>query len=505
MSITFNTVNPASRASQVFIELQGVRRSVGGVNLPPKCLIPGQYDQTLIAGITDDVPVQIFSADQAASTFGFGSELHRQALWVFGILGGFSDGVWLVPIAEPAGAVVATGTIIFATDAGSGGTYFFSIGGDLITVNVSTGDTPTEVGDALVVAITANLNGLVTAVNASGTVTLTAKNKGINGNEIKLVSNPSGETQSALNPTTMTVALPATGGYLTSGEGSIDQNDMFFESDNSDKLGDRFYTVITGPANDATNIGYYDASWNLRKAPGVKRPFNSTFGYVKDVLADAFTIPATINSEGISPVWEPRSLSPEWELQAAVAGLIMWSNTFDPGRPFKTLSTGIPMDSSVGDLSYAKNDALFKAGMGYFKTDSAGNMIVGDLATSYRTNAVGSATEEWFDTVSVSRRQQKIFDIENLFKNSPYDRGEVSSDDSISTKPYVIKPKKVISDLSALVDSWDLAGWTKNAATVKASIAAEINATNNSRIDVEITDDETMALRIMAVAYKFLF
>lgn len=170
----------------------------------------------------------------------------------------------------------------------------------------------------------------------------------------------------------------------------------------------------------------------------------------------------------------------------------------------KTLSTGIPHDSSVGDLSYAKNDALFRAGMGYFKS-VAGELRIGDLATSYRTNDVGAATEEWFDTVSVSLRQQKIYDIENIFNNEPYIRGILTSDDAITAKSYVIKPKKVVSDLSALVDFWASEGWTKNPAEVKATIAAEINATNNSRIDAEMTDDEAKALRIVAALYKFLF
>lgn len=504
MSITFNTVDPASRASQIFIELQGVRRSVSGDVLPPLGLIPGQYDQSLIAGITDYVPVQVFTADEAGSTFGWGSELHRQSLWIFGLLGGFSDKVWLVPIPEPGGAVVATGTIIFATNAGSSGTYFFSIGGDLITVTVASAATPTIAGDALVTAITANLNSLVTAVNASGTVTLTAKTLGVNGNQIKLVLNPSGSAQEAQNPTTMTVSVPGTGGYLTSGAGATDVHDMFFNSSEEDILGDRFYTCIANPYNDSTNLGYYKDSWDARVNPGIKRPFDSFVGYVKEVYSAAFAIPDTINSEGISPVWDTRSYSPNWELQAAVMGVVMLSTTFDPGRPFKTLKTGIPINPATGDLSYAKNDALFREGMGYFKT-IAGDLVIGDLALSYRTNGVGAATAEWYDSVSMHRRQQKIFDIETLFQNEPYIRGIVADDTSITDKPYVIKPKKVIADMSALVDNWNEQGWTKNAADVKASIAAEINASNNSRIDTEVTDDEAQALRIIAVLYKFLF
>jgi hypothetical protein len=59
--------------------------------------------------------------------------------------------------------------------------------------------------------------------------------------------------------------------------------------------------------------------------------------------------------------------------------------------------------------------------------------------------------------------------------------------------------------MSALVDAWALEGWTKNPATVKASISAAINGTNDSRIDTAVTDDEAQALRIVAVLYQFLF
>lgn len=502
--INFATVDPNSRASQVFVELQGVRRSVSGDVLQPIGLIPGQYDQSLIAGITDYVPVQVFTADEVGQKAGFGSEAHRQALWIFGILGGFSSNMWWVPIPEPGSAVAANGTIIFATSATSSGTFYFSIGGDLITVAVASADDVTAIGDALVTAITANLNGSVTAVNAVGTVTLTAKTAGVNGNEIKLVLNPSGQIQEAQNPGGTTVSVPGSGGYLTSGAGATDVHDMFFDSNEAEILGDRFYTCIAGPYTDSTNIGYYKDSWDARIAPDVKRPFDSFFGYVKELYAAAFAIPATINGQGISPVWDPRSYSPHWELQAAVMGVVMWSTTFDPGRPFKTLKTGIPFNTATGDLSYAQNDALFREGMGYFK-NIAGDLVIGDLATSYRTNDVGADTEEWFDSVSIHRRQQKISDIESLFTAEPYTRGMLADDESITAKAYVIKPKQVIADMSALVDSWNAQGWTKNAAAVKASIAAEINESNNSRIDSEVTDDEAQALRIVAILYKFLF
>ena len=493
-------IDPNSRASQVSVDVQGVKRGVGSLFLPPTGLILGQYLQASV-GVVDYVPIQFTTADEAGAKFGFGSEIHRQALWVLGIMGGFSENMWFSPIPEPGGAVVADGDIVFAVSATSAGTYYLSVGGDVINFAVAKADTPTLIGDALVTAITANLNGLVTAANVAGTVTLTAKNKGVNGNDIQLVLNPSGRSQESQNPGGTTVAVDA---YLTSGSGATDIHDTFFNASEEDILGDRFYTMISCPYSDATNIGYVDDSWNARKDPTVKRFFGTIIGYVNKTFTEALAIPATINSEGIAPVYDSRSFSPAYELAASVMGIVLESTKLDPGRPFKTLDTGIPLDFAISDLSQKKYDALFKAGMSYFRT--VGNALVtGDIALSYRLNGVAAPDESWFDLVALTLRQTKVFQIENVFKSEPYLRGMLADNDNISIKPYVIKPKKVIADLSALVNSWDAEGWTKNAAAVKASITAIINTGNNSRIDSAVTDDEAKALRIVNVLYNFLF
>lgn len=504
MSIEFQQFDAASRASIVAIELRGVKRSVSGDNVPQIGLIVGQYLAAKASSVTDNVPVSVLSADDVADKAGFGSEAHRQALWIFGLLGGFYDNMYWVPVAAPGAGVAASGTITFTTNSSSSGTYYFSIGGDIVTVSVASGATPTEIGDALVTAIGAKPNLPVTAANVTGVVTLTAKNLGVNGNAIRIVQSPGGTVQASLAPSGTTVAISGTNGYMASGAGVTDVTDVFLTSGGADNLGDRWYTQISAPYNDTTNLGIYDDSWTLRAAPDIKRRFDASVGYVTETYATALTTPATINSEGISPVWEPRSYAPHWELQAAIMGIKMASAIADPGRPFKTLSTGIPVDTETGDLTYKEYDALFSAGMGYCKI-VAGESVVGDLAISYRTNAVGASTEEWFDSVSQTRRQQLVYDVEQLFINAPYDRAMVADDTAITTKSYVIKPKKVISDLSAIVDNWSLEGWVKNASDIKASIAAEINASYNSRIDAEMEIDEALALRIVGVVEKFFY
>lgn len=80
-----------------------------------------------------------------------------------------------------AGAVVFTGT---ATAAGTVTVYVGSKKYNKYELAIAVGDTATVIGGKLVTAITADARALVTAVNTTGSVALTAKNGGTVGNTI---------------------------------------------------------------------------------------------------------------------------------------------------------------------------------------------------------------------------------------------------------------------------------------------------------------------------------
>jgi phage tail sheath gpL-like len=94
-----------------------------------------------------------------------------------------------IGLVDAGAGVAAVGSIVFANNATAAGTikvYVDSLINGKYEVAVAVGDTPTEIGDALVALITANLDSPVTAANVTGTVTLTAVNLGTEGNTIGL-------------------------------------------------------------------------------------------------------------------------------------------------------------------------------------------------------------------------------------------------------------------------------------------------------------------------------
>ena len=505
MTIPFNDVSASQRASETFIELAGVRRSLAGLFIPPRGGLVGQYDASKTATV-DYVGIKVTSSDDVGLKFGFGSHIHRQALK-------FPPGVFLqgkgvdaFPLPEEGGGTAATEDITFTGTATSSGTLYFGIGGDLVQVAVASGDAFGVVAASLVTALTAKQNLAVAGVATDGVVAVTAKGKGTYGNQILLKVNPSGEVQENKNPAGITTTISIAGGYMASGETDPSVEDVFLTSGGLDALGTNWYTAFTMPLTDATNIAFYKTSGDLRSDPAMNRMFGAYGGYVVESYAAALALPAVTNSKWIGQIWENRNESPAFELSAQVVGIILDEQNQAPNRPYKTLELDGPVDDSVINRSDLANDALFKAGMSYCKIDASGALRLGDVALTYRTNDAGGATEEWFDAVSLHARQAKAYSIEQLFLADKYTRAVVVDNDAVTAVTYAIAPKDVVADLTKLVlDLWVPNVWTKNADAVIASISAEINAANNGRIDAEITDDEAKALRIIAMRYAYLF
>lgn len=94
-----------------------------------------------------------------------------------------------IALEDNGSGVAATGTFVISGTATESGTLTFYVGSAKFRkyiVPVALADTSTIIGDALAAAITADAKSMVTASNTTGTVTVTAINKGTFGNTIGL-------------------------------------------------------------------------------------------------------------------------------------------------------------------------------------------------------------------------------------------------------------------------------------------------------------------------------
>jgi phage tail sheath gpL-like len=140
--------------------------------------------------------------------------------------------MYICGISEEATGTAATQTLTFATSATGNGTWIFKIGGHQVRVNVRTGDDPTAQGDAFVAAYEAlpySKQSPLNAVNAVGTVTLTATVKGedINSLGLSVLQDPGVTTTATLGGAAMAGGLGVQAANLTTALAALAGEDGF--------------------------------------------------------------------------------------------------------------------------------------------------------------------------------------------------------------------------------------------------------------------------------------
>lgn len=486
-NITFNDVADTVEASGVFVEPQQVQRKITPSIQPQKILLIGQYDSS--KSPTDDVPVLLDNANDAKTKYGRGSMLALMAEAAFKTCGAIP--VYACPVADDGSGVDATGTITFATNASSSGTWPFYIGNKKVTVAVTTGDTPTEQGDALVAAVGADLDLPVTASNSSGAVTLTSKWPGASANGITIKKNL-GRTDEAGNPGGTTATIVA----MSSGANDPDISTAL------ENFGDVQFTQLVIPYTDDTTYAAVATKGTELYGPSVKKPFMAYNGHVgtKSALT---TLAGNRNSKFFSVFPVPGSASLNFVIGAQVAGAAARSAQQDPGRPGRGISlVGIGKPTEIWD--YNDRNDMVKLGISTYKLASDDTVQIEDLCTTYTTeNSIAVST--WRFVSTMTNIFNKIYQLDATFSLPPFDNCIVVDDASITAKPYAVRPKTALAYVIGLIDYWTEQAWTKDRdATVKGS-SAEIDSSNPTRINVLVADTIAAGGRIMAVSYQWDF
>jgi len=203
MPVSFSHIPQGWKVPLVYIE---VDPSQAGTPTFTKYALLTDYKIAAGKGVVD-TPIACASMQDAINICGQGSPLARM-FTAFFLLNKASPCV-LLPIAEPAAGVAATGDIVVTAGPTQPGTLDLYIGGQNVNVGVSAGDTTAQVAGKIQTAINAVLDLPVTAGAPIGsTTTLTAKWRGITGNDIRVELNVLGPLGGEMTPVGLTLTLP---------------------------------------------------------------------------------------------------------------------------------------------------------------------------------------------------------------------------------------------------------------------------------------------------------
>ncbi len=180
------TIFPDSLAAVNGASIQNEQYAVSAQAIAQKNIIVGTYDEDTFTSITPDVPIRVFSPEDAGGKTGFGYMLHRL---VKAAMKPGAVETWIIPQLEGGSDPdQATGEFDFSASTGvEAGTIYLYGAGDLIRITVEDAATPDEIGEAVEDAINDNDDIPFTAANTVGVVAITSKSGGTWGNFITLL------------------------------------------------------------------------------------------------------------------------------------------------------------------------------------------------------------------------------------------------------------------------------------------------------------------------------
>ena len=400
---------------------------------------------------------------------GVGSQL---ALMYQQYLGQDSFGeVWLAPQADDPAAIAATGTFTVTGTSTVAGTLSPYVAGVPVPVAVSAGSTATQAAASMAAAINANPNLPATAAAAAGVVTVTARNKGLVGNEIDLRLNFMGAAAGERTPAGLAVvAVTCAGGT---------QNPATAFAATLAMLNTKPFDFIVMPYTDSVSMNALLATLNdtVGRWSWQQEVFGCYFTAYRGTAGALTTFGLTRDEYQGNCLGFFDSPTPAWLWAADYAGASAVSLRADPALPLQelTLNVQAPPIASRFPLS-VRNTNLFD-GIGTFVVNHAGQVIIDRSITFYTTDASGAPDTTWLNTETPYSLVDLVRDM-RTYLQATYGRKKLVADGStISGGSNMVTSQTILAAVLARYKGYCDAGRAQNYAAFKAGAQA-VNAGN---------------------------
>jgi phage tail sheath gpL-like len=324
--------------------------------------------------------VDVFSDAEAAVYAGRGSIAHlmvRAAIKANPYLQ-----LSLLLLEDAGGAVAAAGTITFGGAATGSGTHSVSIGNEQVTIAVASGDSAATMATAMAAAINANADLPVTASAALGVVTVTAKNKGALGNNIKLNKSTTGSTG-----VTVTIVAMASGATDPSLSTPL--------------------ATIYGAGHNIINVANIDSTALVQlrnhldsvSGPLEQRGAIGVIGFTGSLSAGT-TLADALNDGRQSIGLLPGSISLPWEVGAAYAAVV--ASEEDPARPLNLLELkGIAAPALADRLSRTEQENALYNGLTPLEVGPGDKVQIVRSISTYTLDPQGIADISLLDLTTI--------------------------------------------------------------------------------------------------------
>ena len=382
-TIGFQHYPASNRVPGVYEEIDATRANSGTQNL--NTLIIGQQLST--GSFTAGQPVICMGVTDTNNKAGTGSLLGKM-VDRYRKLDNFGT-VYLLPLADDGAGVAATGTIAFTGAATAAGTLPVYIGEEIVNVGITAGMATSAIATAVQAALAASPYLPVTASVSTSTVTLTAKNKGLAGNDIQLNIAYGGAPAGQAVPAGVTFTITA----MASGATNPSLTTPLLN------LSDQPFDFIVLPYSDATSLNSMQSfldqntgrwSWN-------RMIWGQCFGAFRGTLGAATTLLLARNDPNMCIMPFNNSITPSWLWATDIAAQAAVSIRADPAVPIQYVPINAVAPPIGSRFVFSDRQTLLSSGGSTFLCNADGSVSIERLVTTYQTNPAGAPDTSWLD------------------------------------------------------------------------------------------------------------
>lgn len=488
---SFNLIPANTRTPGFFAEVDGSQAGQSAQTL--RTLAVGLM--TSAGSATADVAVRVRTASEAKALFGAGSAL---ALMCAAILANDPFGeLWGLPQAEDGAGVQASGTITVSGPATADGTISLYIGGQLVQVAVSSGDSANTIAAAIDAAVTAATDLPVTSGVAAAVVTLTAKHKALIGNEIDLRDSYLGAAGGEQLPAGVGLAYVAMAAGTTAPSLSASITAIASED----------FEFIAHCYTDATSLSALEADL-ADTAAGRWGPLRALYGHAvcakSDTVGGLTTLGNSRNSGHSTIIGTTGHPTTPWEIAAAATGQIAASVRVHPARPFQTLALiGVLAPAAADRQTQTDRQTLLTDGIATLFVNRAGKVRLERVITTYQLDGSGNPDTAMLDANTSFTNAYLLRDLSGRI-TSKYGRHILVNDGTrYNAGLAVVTPAVVRGEILSAYRAWEALALVENFDLFNQYLTVERPASDPNRLDVLLPPDLANQARVFAVLSQF--
>lgn len=488
MTVPFEQVPANLRVPFLYAEFSNANAVVGPQTQPYNILMIGPM---LNAGTkAENTKHLITSKSQAKTFFGAGSLLAEMAGKYLGA--NRINELYCVGVKDDAAGVAAAGAIKLTGAPTAAGSLAVYVGERPYKVAVASGASLASIATAIAAVFGADADALFTAaVDGVDTakVNLTAKNKGLHGNDIDIRVNYYSDEE-----------LPAGLGItITAFTGGITNPSV---ANALAAMGDPQYILLVSAFGDAANMAAVEAELATRFGP-IKQNDGYCHYAAKGTLSDLNAKGDARNSQ-FTVIHRAGGPTHPASQAAAKVGIIAGAGQIDPARPFQTLAVpGIMPESEAEMLELEDRNILLYHGISTDKVVGT-QVVLERVITTYKKNNAGADDVSYLDLNTLLTLSYLRYDWRNYMLRK-YPRHKLASDGNrFAAGQPIMTPKLGKAEAVAKFKEWQFNGLVEGLDQFKAGLIVERNVSNVNRLDFMLPPDLVNQLMVIGTQFGFI-